>query len=79
MGEKLKILVIMKHFQKQFPTYQSLYETITELEKQAEIKYWDKDGDIHDILKTLNFLPDFILQYDVAWNHAFSPKGKRTW
>ncbi|UAL52924.1 glycosyltransferase [Metabacillus dongyingensis] len=74
MGEKLKILVIMKHFQKQFPTYQSLYETITELEKQAEIKYWDKDGDIHDILKTLNFLPDFILQYDVAWNHAFSPK-----
>lgn len=73
MNEKPKILILIKPFWRQFPKHKPKYETITAIESFAEVRYWYRDGSIQEILKKLNFQPDFILQYDVAWGYAFSP------
>lgn len=73
MKDKLKILLLIKPFWTKFPKHKPKYETITALENFAEVRYWHRDGNIKDILKKIDFKPDFILQYDVAWGYAFSP------
>jgi hypothetical protein len=73
MNDKLKILLLIKPFWRKFPKHLPKFETITALEKVAEVRYWYRDGNIQEILKKINFHPDFILHYDVAWGYAFSP------
>lgn len=73
LNEKPKILILIKPFWRKFPKHKPKFETITAIESFAEVRYWHRDGSIQDILKILNFQPDFILQYDVAWGYAFSP------
>lgn len=58
---------------KTYPKHKPKYETIKSIEKYAEVKYWHTNGNIHDIMKQLNFTPDFILHYDMGWNYALGP------
>lgn len=73
MGEKLKILILIRPFIKSFSKHKPKYDSIQAIEKFAEVKYWYEDGNIHDIIKTLNFTPDFIFHYDIAWGYALAP------
>ncbi|MGD6775881.1 glycosyltransferase family protein [Sutcliffiella horikoshii] len=73
MKKKPKILVLIKPFNKTMPKHKAKYDMITAMEKYAEVKYWHKNGHIKTILKSLNFKPDFILHYDIAWNYALAP------
>jgi len=74
LNRNLRILVLIKNFGKQWPKHKPKFDTIASLEKYANVKYWYKDGSIFDILKSTKFKPDFILQYDVAWENNYSPK-----
>lgn len=74
--EKLKILVLIKSFNKSAPKHQPKFDTIKAIEKFADVRYWHKDGNINDILVALNFTPDFILHYDHAWNSPLTPRIK---
>ena len=47
---------------------------IKAIEKYAEVRYWHKDGNIHDILKQLKFKPDFIFHYDIGYGYVLAPK-----
>lgn len=73
MQEKLKILILIKPFWRNLPKHKPKFETIAALEKHAEVTYWYSDGNIKDIINKINFSPDFILHYDIAWGNALSP------
>lgn len=70
---KLKLLIIVKEFDKLYPKQKPKYEFFKSVEKFAEVIYWREDGDIDSILKQLDFIPDFIFQYDIS-GYAFTPK-----
>ncbi|MFB4163997.1 glycosyltransferase [Alteribacillus sp. JSM 102045] len=74
MPRKLKILFLVKQFGERLAKHKAKFDFIKAIEKQAEVYYWDKDGNILDILQQINFNPDFIYHYDIAWNYAFAPK-----
>ncbi|MFS0865165.1 glycosyltransferase [Fredinandcohnia sp. 179-A 10B2 NHS] len=71
--EKLKLLVLVNQFWRKFPKHKPKYEALQAIEKYAEVRYWYRNGNIHDILSELNFNPDFILHYDNAWGNALAP------
>jgi spore maturation protein CgeB len=73
LKDRMKILILIKPFWRNFPKHKPKYETITAIEDFADVRYWYSNGNIHDIMKKLNFTPDFILHYDVAWGYALSP------
>ncbi|MGG1397245.1 glycosyltransferase [Bacillus salipaludis] len=72
-SSKLKILILTKEFYKIYPKQKPKYDLFNSVEKYAEVKYWHKDGHINEILKELNFIPDFIFHYDIT-GYAFSPR-----
>ncbi|PZE21135.1 glycosyltransferase [Paenibacillus xerothermodurans] len=74
MRRKLKILVLIKPFWRAYPKHRQKFGVIKALEKLAEVKYWYKDGNIHDILSELEFQPDFIYHYETAWRYSMAPK-----
>lgn len=74
MQEKLKVLVLIRPFIKNYPKHKPKFESITAIENFAEVKYWYRNGNIHEIIKTLNFTPDFIFHYDMGWGYALAPK-----
>jgi len=71
--EKLKILILIRPFDMSYPKHRPKFETIRTIEKYAEVKYWYTNGNIHEIMETLNFTPDFILHYDMAYSYALAP------
>lgn len=73
MERRLKVLVLIKPFWV-YPTHKPKGDMIRALETYADVYYWDKNGHIKDILKKLNFKPDFIFHYDIAWNYGLAPK-----
>nr|WP_304212941.1 glycosyltransferase [Fredinandcohnia onubensis] len=73
MLEKLKILVLVREFWKKFPKHKPKFEALQALEKYAEVRYWYRNGHINDIMDRLNFRPDFIIHYDIAWGSALAP------
>lgn len=73
MEEKLKILILIRQFDKSYPKHKPKFGTIKAIEKYAEVKYWHTNGNIHEIMKTLDFTPDFILHYDMGWYYALAP------
>ncbi|WML58020.1 glycosyltransferase [Neobacillus sp. PS2-9] len=73
MTEKLKILILIRAFNKSLPKHQPKFDTIKAIEKYADVRYWHTNGDIHEIIKKLNFTPDFILHYDHAWGSSLAP------
>lgn len=72
--KKQKILVLIRKFDKIYPKHKHLFDSIAALEKFAEVQYWYKDGDINEILKKINFKPDFIFHYDIGYNYGLAPK-----
>lgn len=73
MPKKLKILILIKKFWV-YPKHQPKIDLFRALEKYADVYYWYKNGDIKDILKTINVQPDFIFHYDIAWHYGLAPK-----
>lgn len=71
--EKLKILILVREFWKKFPKHKPKFETIQAIEKYADVRYWYRNGHINEIMEKLNFRPDFIIHYDIAWGSALSP------
>lgn len=71
--EKLKILILVKPFWKDYPKHKPKFEALQAIEKYADVRYWYSNGNIIDILNKLDFNPDFILHYDIAWNNALAP------
>ncbi|MED3763700.1 glycosyltransferase [Ureibacillus terrenus] len=74
MQKKLKILILIRPFTKKYPKHLPKYQMIKAIEKYAEVRYWHKDGNIHDILKQLKFKPDFIFHYDIGYGYVLAPK-----
>ncbi|MBB5148313.1 MULTISPECIES: glycosyltransferase family protein [Ureibacillus] len=74
MQKKLKILILIRQFTKNFPKHKHKFETIKAIEKFADVRYWYRDGNIHDILKQLDFKPDFIFHYDIGWGYVLAPR-----
>ena len=72
MDNKLVLLVLIKNIW-QYPKHHPKMEMVQSLEKYAEVHYWYEDGHIHDILQKLDIQPDFIFQYDIAWNNTLAP------
>ncbi|MCA0984941.1 glycosyltransferase [Halobacillus yeomjeoni] len=70
----MKILLLVKPFGEKLAKHKGKFDFFKALEKIAEVQYWGEDGHIQYILKQLNFEPDFILHYDIAWGYAFAPK-----
>ncbi|MFS0824114.1 glycosyltransferase [Bacillus sp. 1P02SD] len=71
--EKLKILILVRPFWHKFPIHKVFFDTIQTIGKFADVRYWYHNGDIYDIIHELNFKPDFILHYDIAWGSVLSP------
>lgn len=59
MGEKLKLLLIMRDFSQWGNPKQ--YFLGKELAQITDLAIWHNDGNIHDILNQISFKPDFIL------------------
>lgn len=76
MKKKLKILILIKSFNKSLPKHEPKFDTIKAIEKFADVRYWHKNGEINDILNRMKFIPDFILHYDNAWSSSLSPMIK---
>ncbi|QOT08097.1 glycosyltransferase [Paenibacillus sp. JNUCC32] len=72
--DKLKILFLIKPFDTMYAKHKQKFESIREIEKFATVRYWYEDGNILEILKKLNFQPDCIVHYDIAWGYAFAPR-----
>ncbi|MBM7541970.1 glycosyltransferase [Amphibacillus cookii] len=72
-GSRLKLLILIKRFDKHFPKHRMKYEMIKALEQFADVYYWHQDGDIKEIINQIGVTPDFILHYDTAWNYTFAP------
>lgn len=72
--KKLKILILINKFHKKYPKHKHKYDMIEALRNFAIVKYWHNHGNINYILQKLNFKPDFILHYDVAYGYTFAPK-----
>ncbi len=73
MQKKLKILILIKPFWKNLPKHKPKFESIVAIENFAEVRYWHNNGNIQKIIKRLDFIPDFIFHYDIAWGYALSP------
>lgn len=58
---KLKILLICKDFSKWIHTQRSCFQK--ELSNITDLVVWNQPGNIHNILKQIRFVPDFILIY----------------
>lgn len=71
--KSIKILVLVRKFGDLYPKHKHLYDSITSLKKHAHVQFWHDDGDIEDIMSTLNFTPDFIYQYDTTWGYQLTP------
>jgi spore maturation protein CgeB len=71
--EKIKILILIRSFAESYPKHKPKFETIKAIEKFSEVKYWYSNGNIHEIMKILNFTPDFIFHYDMGWEYALAP------
>ncbi|WP_134704967.1 glycosyltransferase [Ammoniphilus sp. YIM 78166] len=74
--KRLKLLFLVKPFGSKYPKHKAKYDFLRAIEEFAEVKYWNNDGDIREILKKLNYSPDFIFHYDVGWNFTYAPKIK---
>ena len=59
MGERLKILVLIKELEK-YPKHKPKIEIFRTLENYADVYYWHEDGHINKILQKVNVKPDFI-------------------
>jgi len=73
MAPKLKLLILIKNFGKVYLKHKMKYKMIEALEQFAEVYYWDRNGNIFDIIKKIGVTPDFILHYDLAWGGFFAP------
>ncbi|MDM5340605.1 glycosyltransferase [Fictibacillus enclensis] len=73
MTEKLKILILVKEFWRNLPKHKPKFDMITAIENYADIRFWHSNGNIFDIIKKLDFIPDFILHYDIANHYGLSP------
>ncbi|WP_449539524.1 glycosyltransferase family protein [Ferdinandcohnia sp. Marseille-Q9671] len=71
--EKIKILILVRPFWKNYPKHKPKFESLQAIEKYADVRYWYNNGNIDDIIGRLNFRPDFIIHYDIAWGSALSP------
>src|SRR5690625_422110 len=71
---KLNILILVRRFDRTFPKHKVKYEFLQAIEKVANVTYHHEDGDILDILKQQNKIPDFILHYDITSRHILSPR-----
>lgn len=74
MQQKPKILILIRPFTNKYPKHLSKFETIQAIEKFADVRYWYRDGNIHDILAQLKFQPDFIFHYDMGYGYALAPR-----
>ncbi|WP_043978865.1 glycosyltransferase [Priestia megaterium] len=74
MEEKLKILILIKPFWVSFAKHKPKYDMIKAIEDYADVYYWYKDGNIHNIIKSLGVKPDFIFHYDIAWGNGLAPQ-----
>lgn len=74
MNNRLKILILIRPFWKTYPKHKQKFDMIRAIEEFAEVKYWYEDGNIIDILNNLNFKPDFIFHYDIAWRYKLAPR-----
>lgn len=70
---RLKILILVKPFWKTFPKHQPFFDALQAIENFSDVQYWYNNGHIEDIISKLNFKPDFILHYDIAWGYALAP------
>lgn len=73
VNRRPKILILIKPFWT-YPKHKAKFEVIREIEKFAEVYYWNEDGNIHEIIKKLGVQFDFIFQYDIAWSYGLAPK-----
>ncbi|MBU8741300.1 glycosyltransferase [Bacillus licheniformis] len=73
MRRCLKILVLIKTFWKTMPKHEVKYKMMKSLEEFAEVMYWHTDGYLPDILDKIQFRPDFIFHYDIAYGFSLSP------
>lgn len=71
--KRLKILVIINKFGETHPKHKHKYDMINAIENFAEVRYWHYSGDIRNIIKEIDFEPDFIFHYDIAWFDSFAP------
>lgn len=74
MKRRLKILFLIKPFGNTLAKHKAKFDFIKAIENYADVYYWHKDGNMSSILKQINFKPDFIYHYDIAWNYVFAPK-----
>jgi len=56
------------------PKHKVKFEMVKAIDEFADVQYWYKDGYLPNILSKINFKPDFIFHYDIAYNYALSPK-----
>ncbi|MEC1287625.1 hypothetical protein P9B52_17580 [Bacillus paralicheniformis] len=73
MRRCLKILVLIKTFWKTMPKHEVKYKMMKSMEEFAEVMYWHTDGYLPDILDKIQFRPDFIFHYDIAYGFSLSP------
>jgi len=72
-ANKRKILFITKDWEHGIE--KNTYYLTLELAKKVDIRTWNQDGDIIDILKKMNFEPDFILVNDLRPTRSPSVTG----
>lgn len=72
-SEKRKILILINRIW-DFPKHKQKFEIISAIEEFAEVRYWHESGDILEILDKIEFKPDFILHYDIAWKYRYAPQ-----
>ncbi|WP_153464883.1 MULTISPECIES: glycosyltransferase [Sediminibacillus] len=73
MEQKLKILILVRQFWLDFPKHKPKIDMLRAIEEFAEVNYWHEDGNIHEILGALQWKPDFIFHYDIAWDNGLAP------
>ncbi len=73
MEQKLKILILVRQFWLDFPKHKPKIDMLRAIEEFAEVHYWHEDGNIHEILGALQWRPDFIFHYDIAWDNGLAP------
>jgi hypothetical protein len=71
--KKLKILILIRDFGNKYPKHKQKFDLIKHLESVADVYYWHEDGSILNILKAIDFVPDFILHYDISWGYTYAP------
>jgi Glycosyl transferases group 1 len=72
--KRLKLLILIKPFWKDFAKHKAKYDFIKSLEDVFDVYYWYENGEINNIIKKLKITPDFIFHYDIAYNYKLSPR-----